>query len=59
LGRRSKELDFDQIEILAQQTGCAKVTPQTEARVAAKWDDQPTRSEAIRRLGEIGLKVKK
>jgi hypothetical protein len=34
------------------------VTPQTEARVAAKRDDQPTRSEAIRRLVELGLKAK-
>jgi len=55
---RRQKLDFDQIEILAQQTGCAKVTPQTEARVAAKRDDQPTRSEAIRRLVELGLKAK-
>ena len=34
------------------------MTPQTEARVAAKRDDQLTRSEAIRRLVEIGLKAK-
>jgi hypothetical protein len=34
------------------------VTPQTEARVAAKRDDQATRPEAIRRLVELGLTVK-
>jgi hypothetical protein len=58
---RSQELDFDQIEILAQQTGCAKVTlpkPGQLGASAAKQDDQPARSEAIRRLVELGLKVK-
>jgi hypothetical protein len=55
---RSQELDFDQIEILARQTGCSKVTlpkPGQLGASAAKHD-QPARSEAIRRLLEMGLK---
>jgi hypothetical protein len=58
---RSQELDFDQIKILARQTGCAKVTlpkPGQLGASAAKQDNQPARSEAIRRLVEVGFKVK-
>jgi hypothetical protein len=53
-------MDFDQIEILAQQTGCAKVTLLKPGHLG-EWaaSNDTNRSDAIRRLVEIGLKAKK
>jgi hypothetical protein len=53
---RSQELDFDQIEILARQTGCAKVSlpkPGPLGASAAK-QDAPKRSVLV----ELGLRAK-
>jgi hypothetical protein len=53
-------MDFDQIEILAQLTGCAKVILLKPGHLG-EWaaSNDTNRPEAVRRLVEIGLKAKK